>query len=427
MNITVVGTGFVGVVSSAVYASLGHKVTGLDISEERIKALKNSKVPFFEPGLEELLESEQNKGGLTFTTSYTDAIPHSDLIIIAVGTPSSESGEVDLRFVHSVVDSVAPLIKKDTIIAVKSTVPPGTFSELSKRIKSKTDVSFYLASLPEFLKEGSAVEDSLHPDRVVIGSSDDSVIEQLKKLHEPLGAPLIVVSAESAQMGKYAANSYLAIRITFINEIANLCEANGSDIDQVIDVFGHDARIGKHYWYPGFGYGGSCFPKDVKELSHVSKQNGDDSSLFSYITQRNTERIPKLLEEFEKKVGGFDNKKVAVLGLSFKPNTDDTREAPSLHLIPLLLEKGAEVQGYDPKASVTEFIEDTSYSEVSSIEEACEEADVIFAVIEWNEITSFDFSKVFKKSSQYFIDARNQFSSESIKKIGFNYIGIGKH
>lgn len=426
MNITVVGTGFVGVVSAAVYASLGHTVQGLDIDNERIALLKKSVVPFFEPELEELLRKQQQVGNLSFTTSYQDAIPSADLVIIAVGTPSSENGAVDLRFVESVIDECAPLIKDAAIIAVKSTVPPGTFKQLTERMNHKNHSRYHLASLPEFLKEGSAVQDSLHPDRVVIGTTDSHVAKVLKELHQPLNAPMLVVSPESAQMGKYAANAYLATRITFINEVANLCEQYSANIEEVISVFGHDTRIGMHYWYPGFGYGGSCFPKDVKELAHLSSDSGLRDDLFTFITQKNTQRIPQLIKDYQSKIGDFKGKKVAVLGLSFKPQTNDTRESPALHVVPLLLKKGAKISGYDPKATIKNEIKDINYTECTSIEEAISDAAVVFALIEWPEIVQYDFAQVRKEKNAFFIDARNQFKPEVIEKAGYTYIGVGR-
>lgn len=428
MNITVIGTGFVGVVSAAVYSSLGHTVFGLDIDEKKIEGLSRSKVPFFEPDLEELLKKQQKGGNLSFTTAYEKAISQSELMVIAVGTPSKADGEVNLDFVYAVIDSLVPYLQENSIIAVKSTVPPGTFKSLHARISAKTKVNFHLASLPEFLKEGTAVSDALNPDRVVIGAEDLAVADRLSELHSPLGAPIITVSPESAQMGKYAANAYLATRITFINEIANLCQQNGADIEEVIKVFGHDQRIGMHYWYPGFGYGGSCFPKDVKELSHISQESGDSDSLFTFLSERNKKRIPNLLTYFEKKIGGFDGRKVAVLGLSFKPHTDDIREAPSLAIIPNLVKRGAVVVGYDPKAQLSQYgVKFDNFTQQDTIDAACKDADIILALIEWPEITEFSFKKVRKQGGkQYFIDARNQFSPSQIQSAGFSYLGIGR-
>lgn len=429
MKITVIGTGFVGVVTAAVYASFGHEVVGLDIDEKKIESLRNSKVPFYEPNLEELLKTTQKEGNLTFTTSYKDAITNSDVIVIAVGTPSADDGNADLGFVFAASESAAPYLKNEAVVVVKSTVPPGTLPIVEEHIKKHTRVDFATASVPEFLKEGTAVHDTLHPDRIVIGATRKYAYEILADLHKPLQAPIINVSPESAQMAKYAANAYLATRITFINQISDLCEKNGADVQEVIDAISEDKRVGGHYWYPGFGYGGSCFPKDVKELAHYSRTVGEDGNLFNKINEINERRIPKLLEQYAKEIGGFEGKTVAVLGLSFKPNTDDMREAPSTKVIPYLLTKGAIVRGFDPKALevVKYFIkEDENATYYQEIKDACKGADVIISLIEWSEIVAFDFSKVKEDKEQFFIDARNQFDREKIKKAGYKYFGVGR-
>jgi UDPglucose 6-dehydrogenase len=430
MKIAIIGTGFVGVVTAAVYASFGHEVVGLDIDQKKIGTLKNSKVPFFEPNLEELLSTTQKDGNLTFTTSYKNAVTDSDIIVIAVGTPSTSEGSADLRYVYAASESAAEFLKEKAVIVVKSTVPPGTLPKVSEHIKKHAKVSFATASVPEFLKEGTAVHDTLHPDRVVIGASHNYAFELLAELHKPLQAPIIKVSPESAQMAKYAANAYLATRITFINQIADLCEKNGADIQEVIAAISEDKRVGGHYWYPGFGYGGSCFPKDVKELAHYSRSVGENGNLFNKITELNENRISKLLNHYSSQIDGFEDKSVAVLGLSFKPNTDDMREAPSIKVIPYLLSEGASVKGFDPKAldAVKHFIsEDKNLSYHETILEACKDSDVIVALIEWAEIVAFDFSKVRDTSKeQYFIDSRNQFDKKTLEDLGFKYFGVGR-
>lgn len=429
MKITVIGTGFVGVVTAAVYASFGHEVVGLDIDEKKIASLRNSKVPFFEPNLEELLAHTQKEGNLTFTTSYQEAVTNSDVIVIAVGTPSAADGNADLRFVFAASESAAPYLKERAVVVVKSTVPPGTLPVVAEHIEKLTKVEFATASVPEFLKEGTAVHDTLHPDRIVIGATRKYAYDILEELHKPLQAPVIKVSPESAQMAKYAANAYLATRITFINQIADLCEKNGADVQEVINAISEDKRVGGHYWYPGFGYGGSCFPKDVKELAHYSRTVGEDGNLFNKINELNEYRIGKLLEQYSQEIGGFEGKTVAVLGLSFKPNTDDMREAPSVKVIPELLSRGAVVRGFDPKALevVKYFIpEDKNATYHEKISEACRGADVIIALIEWSEIVAFDFGKVKEDKKQIFIDARNQFSREKLVEQGYTYFGVGR-
>jgi UDPglucose 6-dehydrogenase len=438
MQITVIGTGFVGVVSAAVYASFGHQVVGLDIDPNKIDKLRQGVVPFYEPGLSELLVEQQKKGNLTFTTSYEEAIPKAEIIIVAVGTPSAPDGQADLKFVFAVAEAAAPHLQANAIIVIKSTVPPGTLEKVREKVAAKTKTVFYTASVPEFLKEGTAVEDTLHPDRIVIGANEPEVLAKLEELHKPLNAPIVKIKPESAQMAKYAANSYLATRITFINQIADLCEKNGADVQDIIEAIGFDKRIGKHYWYPGFGYGGSCFPKDVKELAAYSRAVGEENNLLNKVNELNEQRIWRLLDKYSEMVGGWENKKVAVLGLSFKPNTDDMREAPSTKIIPYLINRGAQTLGFDPKATwsanmmtetqpATTAQESGTFTQVTSIDEATKDADIILAVIEWPEILQFDFSKVrSSQKKQWFIDARNQFAPANIQQLGYTYIGTGR-
>lgn len=426
MQLTIIGTGFVGVVSAAVFSSFGNTVYGLDIDERKIAALKQGKVPFYEPGLEDMLKEQQHLGHLHFTMSYEEAIPDSDVVIIAVGTPSAPDGTADLTYVKKATEALSPYLKAGAIVAVKSTVPPGTLDKLEEILREKTQVPYVLASLPEFLREGSAVDDTLHPDRVVIGCSDEAGKQTLAKLHQPLNAPLIFVSPESAQMGKYAGNAYLATRITFINQMADLCEKNGADVEEVIRVIGADERIGSHYWYPGLGYGGSCFPKDVSELAAYSRTIGYGDNLFNKIHDLNKDRVYQKLDMLSEKIGGWEGKKVALLGLSFKKNTDDMREAPSTKIIPHLKHEGAKIQAYDPMAMELAhqwFPADEQLQYLSSVEEAVQGADVVLAVIEWPEIVNHEF---LNGQGRFFVDARNQFNPEKIKSNGWYYVGIGR-
>lgn len=424
MHITVIGTGFVGVVSAAVYASFGHEVVGLDVDPNKVESLRQGKVPFYEPGLETLLLEQQQVGNLTFTTDYAAAIEPAELVIIAVGTPSAVDGQADLKYIFMAAESLAAHLQPHAIVAIKSTVPPGTLEKMSTIIEKHTSVPFETASLPEFLREGSAVQDTLHPDRIVIGATSQHVFAVLEELHQPLNTNIVKITPESAQMAKYASNAYLATRITFINQIADLCDKNGADVQEVIQSIGLDKRIGEHYWYPGFGYGGSCFPKDVSELAAYSRAIGEENNLFNKIHELNHDRIFRLMDQFAEKMGSWEGKIVAVLGLSFKPNTDDMREAPSLAIIPYLQERGAIIRGFDPKAEWKDALENVT--QVSSIEAATENADVIMAVIEWPEIVSFDYSTVKSTQDQYFIDGRNQFNPEKVTGWGYRYLGIGR-
>jgi len=408
-------------------AKFGNKVTGLDVDTGKIAKLSQGKVPFYEPSLEDLVVEGIANKNLSFTTSYEEAIPGSDVIMIAVGTPSAPNGTADLTYVKAAAESLAPYLSDKAIIAIKSTVPPGTNDVIEEIIKAKTAKPFYLASLPEFLREGSAVQDTLKPDRVLIGADEPFVIDKLIELHSPLNGERIIISPESAQMAKYAANAYLAQRITFINQIADLCEKNGADISEVIDAIGFDRRIGRHYWYPGLGYGGSCFPKDVKELAAYARQAGETDHLLIRIDELNENRIPKKLRQFEEEVGGFGNKKVAVLGLSFKPNTNDIRYAPSLTVIPILKEAGATISAYDPQAieEAKKVFDLVTFTK--NPYEAAKGADIIMLLIEWEELRKLNMKKLAAVAAPgaWFIDTRNQYDPESVREVGLRYTGIG--
>ncbi len=431
MTVTVIGTGFVGVVSSAVFASFGNTVYGLDIDENKIAKLKNVEIPFYEQDLEQLVQEGIKKGNLHFTTSYKEAIAKSDVIMIAVGTPSAPDGQADLKYIFTACESLAPFLKENAIVAIKSTVPPGTNAKVVNLIQAKTSVKFFIASLPEFLKEGSAVQDTLHPDRVIIGATEQVVIEKLTELHKPFNAPVILMKPESAQMCKYAANAYLATRITFINQVADLCEVNGANILEVIEGIGYDKRIGEHYWYPGLGYGGSCLPKDVKELAAYAKAIHQNGNLMIKINELNGERIPQFMQKYSEILGGWKDKKVAVLGLSFKPNTDDMREAPSTKVIPLLIQAGANVSAYDPMAIHTAkaWFPDWHITYAATVKEALQNADAVMVLVEWPEIISLEVSDLVKlvKPNALVIDARNQYATkrQDIQKAGLRYMGVG--
>lgn len=435
MNITIIGTGFVGVVAAGVFASFGHNVHGLDVDEKKVAKLNDSQIPFYEPGLAELVAETTKTGNLKFTTDYKQAISDARVIMIAVGTPSAPDGQADLSYVFAAAKSLAPYLAPDAIVALKSTVPPGTCDKVRDIIKPLAKHKFYVASLPEFLREGSAVSDTLHPDRVIIGADEPEVIEVLSDLHKTFNTEIVVMKPASAQMCKYASNAYLATRITFINQIANLCELNNANILEVIRGIGFDKRIGSHYWYPGFGYGGSCFPKDVKELAAYARSVGETDNLMVTVSELNEERIPKMMREFEKRAGGFAGKKIAVLGLSFKPNTDDMREAPSLKVIPLLLAAGAKVEAFDPMAEeVAKYYFKGMGIELgdqlriqTNVEAALKDADGAIVLIEWPQLTSIsaaDFAKLMKKHA-FFIDARDQFDKDEFLEQKLNYIGVG--
>jgi len=429
MKIACIGTGFVGVVTAGVFAKLGHTVVGLDIDQKKVDSLRQGIVPFYEPDLQELLVDTQAKGNLTFTTDYASAIKDADIVMIMVGTPSAPDGQADLKYVFTASETLAPHLKDGAIVIIKSTVPPGTNARVKEIIKSKTEVNFEMTSVPEFLKEGTAVEDTLHPDRAVIGVETDRARDILTELHAPLTTNVIVMRPESAQMCKYAANNYLATRITFINQIADLCEKNGADIQEVIRGIGEDKRIGSHYWYPGLGYGGSCFPKDVKEIAAYALAIGEGESLFIKIDDLNEKRIGKLMAKYDKLVGGFAGKTVAVVGLSFKKNTNDIREAPSLKVIPWLIAKGATVRATDPKAiDAVKFILPTSVLYFEDVYETIKGTNVTLLLIEWDDYKNLDLAKVSESmvAPKYLIDTRNQYDSSVAIAAGLKYKGVGR-
>jgi UDPglucose 6-dehydrogenase len=429
MKVACIGTGFVGVVTAAVLAKLGNTVVGLDIDEKKVASLREGHVPFFEPGLEELLQETQKAGQLTFTTDYPSAISGAEVIMIMVGTPTKADGSADLSYVQSAATALAPYLYEGAIVVIKSTVPPGTNKDIRELIQAKTSASFEMASVPEFLKEGTAVADTLHPDRIVLGVESEHARAVLSELHRPLSENILVMKPESAQMTKYAANNYLATRITFINQMADLCEHNGADIGEVIRGIGEDRRIGKHYWYPGLGYGGSCFPKDVKEIAAYAKKVGETSSLFITIDTLNERRIPHLLEQYDALVGGFAGKAVAILGLSFKPNTNDTRVAPALAVVPWLLEHGAAVRATDPKAiPEAKRILGETVTYTDTITEAVQSAHAVFILVEWDEYKALDLPQLAQimQAPKYFFDTRNLYAPEAVSAAGLTYQGIGR-
>ena len=426
MTIAVIGTGFVGVVTAAALAKFGHQAYGLDIDEAKIKKLEKAELPFFEPGLEELVKEGMASDRLRFTNSYATAMVDAEVIFISVGTPSAPDGQADIRYVLAAAQSLASHVRSGAIIVIKSTVPPATNSKVEAVIRQHTKKDFHVASVPEFLKEGTAVSDFLNPNRVVIGTTNPHVAKVLTELHQPLEAEVVVVRPESAQMAKYAANAYLAQRITFINQMANLCEKNGADVQEVVAAIGFDERIGGHYWYPGLGYGGSCFPKDVKELAAYSRAIGEGDGLFVKIDELNEARIPKLIHKWDNQVK-FAGKTVAVLGLSFKPNTSDIREAPAKKVIPLLQSLGAKIRVYDPQAMDESRSVYQNITFADSILDAARTGDALMLLIEWDEFKSLDFNQLKRvMKGNIFIDTRNQYEPDDVIKHDFKYIGIGR-
>ncbi len=428
MNICVVGVGYVGLVTGAVFADLGNDVICVDIDEKKIENLKNGIMPIFEPGLEEMVVHNAKDGRLLFTTDIKEGVGKSEIIFIGVNTPAKDDGETDLSYVKAVAESIAECIDDYKIIVNKSTVPVGTGDLVKEIIESKKrkDVDFDVVSNPEFLREGSAIKDTLEPDRIVIGAPSKNVAMRLLELYAVLERPMIITDVHSAEIIKYASNAFLATKISFVNFIADLCELAGADVNHVVKGMGTDRRIGNLFLQPGLGYGGSCFPKDSSSLAHTVKKLGGDASIVDAVMRINVLRSEKLLEKIEKRFSSLEGKTFAMLGLAFKPNTDDIREAKSLELIEGLLERKASVRVYDPVAmdNVKEQFPDITYCQ--NAYEATEGADAMILVTEWNEFRLLNFEKVKRVIRQRIIfDGRNIYDPKRMFALGFEYHGMG--
>lgn len=432
MKVCVIGTGYVGLVAGTCLAEMGNDVICVDNNLEKLSQLEKGIVPIYEPGLEELIKVNVSEGRLNFTSNLKEAVQKSLVCFIAVGTPQDEDGQADLKYVFEVAKSIGQSINDYKVIVDKSTVPVGTADAVSKIIKEQTNIEFDVVSNPEFLKQGAAVDDFLKPDRVVIGSNSQKATEIMQELYSPFlrtGNPVIMMDVKSAEMTKYAANSFLAVKISYANEIANICEQVGADAEMVRIGMCSDKRIGSQFLFPGLGYGGSCFPKDVKALLKTAKDNNCDYQLLQAADDVNKKQrqvfINKILNKFGNDLSG---KTFAIWGLAFKPKTNDMREAPAITIINALLERGAKVQAYDPKAveSAKEiFGNKITYSK--SAYEALNDAECMLLLTEWNEFRRPDFDKIKSLMKNYVIfDGRNQYNSKRLLEKGFEYYQIGK-
>jgi UDPglucose 6-dehydrogenase len=430
MNITVVGAGYVGLTLAAVLADFGNKVWVVRKDKEKNEALKRGKIHFFEPGLEELVKKNLKEGRLIPTTEYSQAIPLSQVVFIAVGTPSLSSGAVDLSQVFEAAKEIGKNLSLNyTVVVNKSTCPPGTTRKVAKIIEKfkPKKASFDVVFCPEFLREGSGVEDTKHPDRVVIGAESSKAAKIVKELHKRFKAPILLTKIESAELIKYAANSYLALRIVFANQIADLCEKSGADIGEVIKGMGMDKRIGLHYWYPGMGYGGSCFPKDVAAIADFAQKKKITGSIFAVMDKLNKKRIPQIIKKLENNFGSFANKKVGVLGLACKQGTDDIRESPAIKTIEILKKKKAKINAYDPMAMKNAEKVLSGVAFAKNPHEVAENADCLLILTDWPEFGKLDYRKIKKLMKGDFIfDSRNILDKEKIEKLGFRYLGIGR-
>ena len=432
MKIAVVGTGYVGLVQGTCLAELGNHVVCIDKLATKIQALQCGRVPIYEPGLAELVHRNHRNGRLVFTTDLATSIAEAEIVFIAVGTPQGDHGGAELNGIWTVGCQIAQALAAPKIIVIKSTVPVGTNAALAARMAELTEVEFDVASNPEFLKEGAAVDDFNKPDRVVVGVRRTAVAERLRALYAPLlrtDHPFLVMSPESAEMTKYVANCMLATKISFINEMANLCEAYGADIDEVRRGIGHDQRIGFHFLHPGVGYGGSCFPKDVRAVIHMAQTQGVSARILEVVDEVNeaqkTVLFQKLLAHFDGSVQGCT---IALWGLAFKPNTDDIREAPALVLIDSLLDAGATVRVHDPEALANvRAIYGDSLVYCDRLYSTLEQADALVITTEWNEFRSPDFTLIQRLLNQPVIfDGRNIFDAHTMTALGFTYYGMGR-
>lgn len=432
MNITIVGTGYVGLVTGTTLAELGNSVYCVDIDEKKVEGMKNGVVPIYEPNLEEMFLRNIQAQRLFFTTNLKEALDKSDVIYLALPTPPGEDGSADLSYVIGVAEQIGSLMKGYKVIVNKSTVPVGTADRVREVVASKTDIEFDVVSNPEFLREGFAVEDSMNPARVVVGSSSQKARDVMAKIYQPFtntGVPIIFMDEKSSELTKYAANSFLAVKITFMNEIANYCEKVGADVDKVRLGMGSDDRIGHRFLFPGIGYGGSCFPKDVKALIKSGKQEDFDFEILQATENINQKQKVILVDEIENYFGGdLKGKKIALWGLAFKANTDDIREASSLDNIKILLEKGAEIVAYDNIAeeNVRKVIGD-KISYAKDMYSALEGADCLLIATEWPEFKNPNFKLMAEKLNQKVIfDGRNMFPVELPEQHGFFYKSIGR-
>ena len=431
MKITVIGTGYVGLVAGACLADMGNEVICIDNNQEKLQKLQQGIIPIYEPGLEEIVKSNFSEQRLTFSSDIDTAVKNSQVCFIAVGTPQGEDGSADLQYVLEVAKSIAKAMNGYKVIVDKSTVPVGTAEKVADIIRQNTSHSFDVVSNPEFLKQGHAVADFLSPDRVIIGSNSEKATKIMQDIYSPFlrtANRIILMDVKSAEMTKYASNSFLAVKISFMNEIANLCESVGADADMVRIGMSTDSRIGNQFLFPGLGYGGSCFPKDVKALIRTGADNGLDMNIIKSADEINVKQRYLFIEKIKKYFSSdLSNKTIAIWGLSFKPKTDDMREAPSITIINELLKLGAKIQAYDPKAmDVSQKIFGDKIKYASSPYEALKNTDCMLLLTEWNEFRRPDFEKMKSiMKTPVIFDGRNQYNKDRLKEKGFIYFKIG--
>ena len=429
-TIAVAGTGYVGLSTGTCFADMGNKVTCIDINEEKIAMLQRGEVPIYEPGLSELITRNVKAGRLNFTTSYEEALEDAEFIFICVGTPSGVDGEADLQYVRMAAESVAKVMKSPLIIINKSTVPVGTGDWVADIVnRSRTaPVEFAVVSCPEFTREGSAIYDFMNPDRVVVGSHNQEAAEKVAQLHLPLRTRIVMTDLRTAEMIKYASNAFLATKISFINEIAAICERLGADVEEVALGMGYDKRIGPHFLSAGLGYGGSCFPKDVKALEHMALVHGSHPSLLRAVMDINRDaRRWAILNLRDMLDGTLDQKRIGILGLAFKPNTDDIRESPALDIARMLQNEGSVVRAYDPVAMANAAQQNPQLGLVEDPYELADGADALLVCTDWNEFKQLDLNRVRDAMrTPIFADGRNLYNPDTMLALGFQYRSVGK-
>jgi len=429
MNISIIGSGYVGLVTGACFAELGNKVICADNDVKKVARLKNGAVPIYEPGLEEMIKLNLKNKRLKFTSSIKAAVKSSEVIFIAVGTPALENGEADLTGIENVARSIAQNMDGYRLIVEKSTVPVETCAWVKKTISTyiKKGHKFDVVSNPEFLREGSAINDFTHPDRIILGVESAKARQIMVSLYQPLNRPILITNIKSAELIKHASNAFLATKISFINAIARICDKVGADVKEVAQGMGLDNRIGRHFLHAGIGYGGSCFPKDLEAFINISEKLGYDFQILTAVRNTNEEQKRFVLQKIKNEMWIIKDKTIAVLGLAFKPNTDDLRNAPSIDLVNALIQEGAKVRVYDPKAMVKarEILKDAIFC--NDLYQAANSADCLIVATEWNEFKELDFVKLKKTLKRpLVIDARNIYDPKLLKEMGFTYIGVGR-
>jgi UDPglucose 6-dehydrogenase len=432
MHIAVIGTGYVGLVTGACFAEFGVDVTCVDVDNTKIEKLNNGVIPIYEPGLDQIVEKNAKDGRLHFTTDIKSAVEGAQVVFLAVGTPPKEDGSPDMSYYQQAAQDVAHAMNGYKVLVTKSTVPIGTGKWLREFVSSnlKVETDFGVASNPEFLREGAAIDDFMRPDRVVIGSNEARAIEVMKELYRPLyliETPIVITSLEAAELIKYAANAFLATKITFINEVANLCDAIGCDVHDVARGMGMDNRIGRKFLHPGPGYGGSCFPKDTRALTTVADHFGVETRIVDAVIEANERQRDAMIPKIERLVGDLRGKTIGVLGLSFKPETDDMRESPAIDIVHTMIERGATVRAFDPVAmdEAKHFINGIEYA--NDEYDAITGADALVIVTEWNQFRALDMEKVKQLlKAPKVADLRNIYEPADMREMGFEYIGVGR-